>query len=53
MILKKVASPLVVEGTPKKLAVLMAMAMRWYLTMHIAQWRRFRALLDDTKHHHR
>jgi hypothetical protein len=31
---------------PKKLAVLMAMAMRRYVTTHIARWRRFRALLD-------
>ncbi len=40
-------------NTPKKLAVLMAMAMRWYVTAHIARWRRFRALLDDaTKRRH-
>ncbi len=37
-------------NTPKKLAVLMAMAMRRYVTTHIAQWRSFRALLDATKH---
>jgi hypothetical protein len=24
------------------------MAMRWYVTMHIAQWRRSRALLEAT-----
>ncbi len=36
-------------NTPKKLAVLMAMAMQRYLTAHIARWRRFRALLDATK----
>jgi hypothetical protein len=29
--------------TPKKVAVLMAMAMRWYVTARIAQWRRSRA----------
>jgi hypothetical protein len=40
-------------NTPKKLAVLMAMAMRQYVTMHITQWRRFRALLDATKRRHR
>ncbi len=40
-------------NTPKKLAVLMAMAMRRYVTAHIAQWRRFRALLDATKRRHR
>jgi hypothetical protein len=39
-------------NTPKKLAVLMAAAMRRYVTVHIAQWRRFRALLDATKPHH-
>ncbi len=39
-------------NTPKKLAVLMAMAMRRYVTAHIAQWRRFRALLDATKRRH-
>jgi hypothetical protein len=31
----------------------MAMAMRWYVSVHIAQWRRFRALLDATKRRHR
>ncbi len=36
-------------NTPKKMAVLMAMAMRRYVTAHIAWWRRFRALLDATK----
>ncbi len=40
-------------NTPTKLAVLMAMEMRWYVTAHIARWRRFRALLEATKHHHR
>jgi hypothetical protein len=40
-------------NTPKKLAILMAMAMRRYVTMHIARWRRFRALLDATKLCHR
>ncbi len=28
-------------NTPKKLAVLMAMAMQWYVTAHHAWWRRF------------
>jgi hypothetical protein len=36
----------------KKVAILMAMATHRYVTVHIAQWRRFRALLDATKHHH-
>jgi hypothetical protein len=40
-------------NAPKKLAVLMAMAMHRYVTAHIAQWRRFRALLDATKRRHR
>jgi hypothetical protein len=40
-------------NTTKKLAVLMAMAMRRYVTAHIARWRRFRALLDATKRRHR
>ncbi len=38
--------------TPKKLATLMAMAMRRYITTHIAWWRRFRALLEATKCRH-
>ncbi len=33
-------------------AVLMAMAMCRYITVHIARWRRFRALLDATKCHY-
>ncbi len=40
-------------NTPKKLAVSMAMAMHRYITAHIAQGRRFRALLDATKCCHR
>ncbi len=40
-------------NAPKKVAVLMVMAMRRYVTVHIARWRRFRALLDATKRHHR
>ncbi len=40
-------------NTPKKLAVLMAMAMRRYVIVHITRWRRFRALLDATKRRHR
>jgi hypothetical protein len=39
-------------NAPKKVAVLMAMATRQYVTVHIARWRRFRALLDATKRHH-
>ncbi len=39
-------------NTPKKVAVLMAMAMRRYVTAHIAWWRRIRALLYATKRHH-
>ncbi len=40
-------------NTPKRVAVLMAMAMRRYVTAHIAQWRRFRASLEATGHGHR
>ncbi len=35
-------------NTPKKVAVFMAMAMRWYITACIAQWRRSRASLEAT-----
>ncbi len=35
-------------NTPQKLAVLMAMAMRRYVTVRIAQWRRSRASLEAT-----
>jgi hypothetical protein len=35
-------------NTPKKVAVLMAMVMRWYVTACIAQWRRSRASLEAT-----
>ncbi len=37
-------------NTPTKLAVLMAMAMRRYVTACIAWWRRSRALLEATGH---
>ncbi len=40
-------------STPTKLAVLMAMAMRRYVTAHIPQWRRSRASLEATVRHHR
>ncbi len=40
-------------NTPKKVAVLMAMAMRWYVTACIAQWRRSRASLEATGRCHR
>jgi hypothetical protein len=40
-------------NTPKKVAVLMAMAMRRYVTAHIAQWRRSRASLEATGRRHR
>ncbi len=35
-------------NTPKKVAMLMAAAVRQYNTRHIAQWRRSRALLEAT-----
>ncbi len=40
-------------NTPAKLAILMAMAMRRYVTARIAQWRRSRASLEATGHCHR
>jgi hypothetical protein len=39
-------------NTPKKVAILMAMAMRRYITAHIAQWRRSRASRKATEHRH-
>ncbi len=39
-------------NTPKKVAVLMAMAMRRYVAAHIAQWRRSRASLEATGRRH-
>jgi hypothetical protein len=39
-------------NTPKKVAVLMAMAMRRYVIVRIAQWRRFRASLEATGRRH-
>jgi hypothetical protein len=40
-------------NTPTKLTILMAMAMCRYITTHIAQWRRSRALLEATGRRHR
>ncbi len=40
-------------NTPRKLAVLMAMAMRRYVTARIARWRRSRDSLEATGRHHR
>ncbi len=39
-------------NTPKKVAVLIAMVMRRYVTARIAQWRRSRASLEATGHRH-
>jgi hypothetical protein len=39
-------------NTPKKGAILMAMAMRRYVTAWIAQWRRSRASLETTRRRH-
>jgi hypothetical protein len=41
------------RNTPYLLAISMAMAIRWYNTAHISQWRRSRALLEDIERHHR
>jgi hypothetical protein len=40
-------------NTPRKQAVLMAMALRRYVTAWIAQWRRSRASLETTGRRHR
>jgi hypothetical protein len=40
-------------NTPKEVAVLMAMAMRWYVTARIARWRRSRASIEVTGRLHR
>jgi hypothetical protein len=40
-------------NTPGKMAFLMAMAMRRYVTAHITQWRRSRASLEATGCRHR
>ncbi len=39
-------------NTPAKLAILMAMAMRRYVTARVAQWRRSRASLEATGRRH-
>jgi hypothetical protein len=39
-------------NAPKKVDFLMAMAMRWYVTVCIARWRRSRASLEATGHRH-
>jgi hypothetical protein len=39
-------------NAPSLLAVMMAMAMRWYVTVRITQWRRSRASLEATECHH-
>ncbi len=39
-------------NTPIKVAVLMAMAMRRYITARIPRWRRSRASLEATRRHH-
>jgi hypothetical protein len=39
-------------NTPKKVAILMAIAMRWYVTARIARWRRSRASLEATGRRH-
>ncbi len=41
------------QHAPTLLAVLMAIAMRWYYTACIARWRRFMAFIKATKRHHR
>jgi hypothetical protein len=43
----------IVRNVLTLLAVSMAIAMRRYYTVHIAQWRRFVAFIKATKRHHR
>ena len=40
------------ENVPTLLAILMAIPMQGYNTAHIAQWRRFVAFMEATKHCH-
>jgi hypothetical protein len=47
------AAKLQSTNTPRKQAILMAMAMRRYVTARIAQWRRSRASLEATGCRHR
>jgi len=42
-----------IQNEPYLLAFLMAIAMRWYYTAHIAGWWRFVAFIKATKRHHR
>jgi hypothetical protein len=42
----------IMQNVPILLAVMMAIAMRRYYTAHIAQWRRFVAFMEATKHCH-
>jgi len=41
------------QNEPTLLVIMMAMAMRWYHTVHIDQWRRFVAFIKATKRRHR
>ena len=42
-----------IKNTPTYLTILMVIAMLQYYTALITRWRRSRALLKSTKHHHR
>ena len=46
------ANKTTMTNVPTLLAVLMAVTVRWYNNMCIAQWRRFMAVLKTTKCHH-
>jgi len=37
------------QNEPTLLVIMMAVAMRWYYTAHIAQWRRFVAFIKATR----
>ncbi len=40
------------QHVPTLLAILMAIAMRWYYTARMARWMRFMAFIKATKRHH-
>jgi len=47
------ANETTMQHVPTLLAISMALAMRRYNTVHIAQWKRFLAFKKATKRHHR
>ena len=43
---------MMMQHVPTLLAILMAIAVWWYYTMHIVPWKRFVAFIKATKRHH-